>query len=42
MEGSFKITLPRSGFVQQAVQAGQITVGFCSFLAYFSQLQFAP
>jgi hypothetical protein len=42
MEGSFKITLPRSGFVQQAVQAGQITVGWFRSASHFSQLQFAP
>ncbi len=34
-------TLPRSGFVQQAVKQGQISVGFCSFVAYFNQLKFA-
>jgi len=28
MDGSVKATLPRSGFVQQAIQAGQITVGY--------------
>ena len=35
-------TLPRSGFVQQAVKAGQITVGWFRFASHFSQLQFAP
>jgi hypothetical protein len=25
--------LPQSGFVQQAIQQGQKTVGFCSFVA---------
>ena len=28
MEGCVKSTLPQSGFVQQAIQAGQITVGY--------------
>jgi len=31
-------TLPRSGFVQQVIKAGQKTVGFCSLVAYFNQL----
>jgi len=26
-------TLPRSGFVQQVIKAGQKTVGFCSIVA---------
>jgi len=38
MDGSLKATLPRSGFVQQGIKAGQITVGFCSYVAYFNQL----
>jgi len=36
-----RLTLPRSGFVQQGNKAGQKTVGFCSFVAYFNQLFFA-
>jgi hypothetical protein len=35
------MTPPRSGFVQQEIKQGQKTVGFCSFVAYFSQLFFA-
>jgi hypothetical protein len=41
MEGSYKATLPQSGFVQQATQAGQITVGFVRFALYYNQLLFA-
>ena len=33
MTGSLKVTLPRSGFVQQVISAGRITAGCCSYLA---------
>jgi hypothetical protein len=42
MEGCLKVTLPQSGFVQQAIQVGQITVGWFRSATHFSQLQFAP
>jgi hypothetical protein len=32
MEGSYKATLPQSGFVQQEIQQGQKTAGFCHFV----------
>jgi len=41
MEGCLQVTLPQSGFVQQAVKQEQKAVGFYFFVAYFNRLQFA-